>query len=274
MKYLCFDIETAKAVPSVEELQAQSEAALAAGDWQEGARLSRLAEDRERLGWQPWWPLGISCAATIKSDDGDPILWHGVEEDGILASQMSPKEVAEMVKYMAMQSGLGYRVVGWNSLGFDLKAIHDELDDKAQQATVRQLAFHHCDPYFVQVCQFGYGISLNAAAEGLNVTGKTEGMSGDLAPVMWGQGREQQDLVLEYVAQDVISTAAVYEALFGTPGFKWITRKGTKSRSPWIPARNRYGVLLVEEALKLPQPNTSWMTNPRTRESYYEWANG
>lgn len=35
----------------------------------------------------------------------------------------------------------------------------------------------------------GYGVGLDAMARGMGVEGKTEGMTGALAPIMWVQGR-------------------------------------------------------------------------------------
>ncbi len=46
--------------------------------------------------------------------------------------------------------------------------------------------------------------------------------------------------------------------------FEWITRKGTKSQMP-LPN----GWLTVSESLKLPEPDTSWMSNPLKRPRFH-----
>ena len=77
-------------------------------------------------------------------------------------------------------------------------------------------------------------IGIETAGKGLDVGAKTEGMHGDLAPVLWcgwpdwaddelraliealgvePGTREAQDLCLEYVAQDAKLTADVYSAI-------------------------------------------------------------
>ena len=48
--------------------------------------------------------------------------------------------------------------------------------------------------------------------------------------------------------------------------FEWITRKGTKSNMP-LPK----GWLTVSEALTLPEPDTSWMSNPLKRRDFIGW---
>ena len=48
--------------------------------------------------------------------------------------------------------------------------------------------------------------------------------------------------------------------------FQWITRKGTKSTLAL--AR---GWLTVREALNLPEPDTSWMSQPLKRRDLMSW---
>ena len=48
--------------------------------------------------------------------------------------------------------------------------------------------------------------------------------------------------------------------------FEWITRKGTKSS---LPLPN--GWLTVRESLKLPEPDTSWMSAPLSRRDFTAW---
>ena len=50
-------------------------------------------------------------------------------------------------------------------------------------------------------CAKGYGLGLDKAARGMGLPGKTAGMDGSMAPLLW-KNREFQK-VLDYVAQDV-----------------------------------------------------------------------
>ena len=139
----------------------------------------------------------------------------------------------------------------------------------------------------------GYMIGLDTAGKGLAVGQKTVGMHGDLAPLLWTGDlvdideetrqrlaalpvkpgtREAQDLCLEYVQQDTVLTAAVYDALIKQGHIYWTTARGTRSYKPWRPTTVDGRLKTVSEALQTPEPDTSWMTAPRERAEFYEWV--
>jgi hypothetical protein len=89
-------------------------------------------------------------------------------------------------------------------------------------------------------------------------------MSGAEAPRLWAQGRFQQ--VLEYVAQDVRTTLEIARTGEQRRRLEWITRRGTKSSMPLA-----NGWLSVREALRLPEPDTSWMKAPLPRRDFTGW---
>jgi hypothetical protein len=117
---------------------------------------------------------------------------------------------------------------------------------------------------FHVVCSLGYPVALAKAAQGMGLPGKPAGMSGVQAPKLWAEGRHAE--VLEYVAQDV--RIALQIALAGETRrrLEWITRKGTKGTMPLAK-----GWLSVQEALVLPEPDTSWMSNPMKRRDFIRW---
>ncbi len=114
------------------------------------------------------------------------------------------------------------------------------------------------------VCALGYPVALDKGAQGMGLPGKPAGMSGLLAPKLWAEGHHQQ--VLDYVAQDVRMAMQIAETAEQRRRFEWITRKGTKSKMP-LPK----GWLTVSEALTLPEPDTSWMSNPLRRRDFTGW---
>jgi predicted PolB exonuclease-like 3'-5' exonuclease len=120
---------------------------------------------------------------------------------------MSQQEAAGLVEYLATQVGRGYTLVTWNGTGFDLDILAEESGMLAQ---CRRLAVDHVDMMFHVLCQLGYGVGLDAAARGMNLAGKPEGMSGAVAPVLWAEGRREE--VLAYVAQDVRTTLELARA--------------------------------------------------------------
>jgi hypothetical protein len=139
-------------------------------------------------------------------------------------------------------------------------------------------ALSHIDPAFQMLCQKGFMIGLAAMSEGLGLAGKTEGMDGLRAVEMWKGTREDQDKVLEYVAQDARATAMMYEAILEKGYVRWITKRGSWSRYPWIPKIIRdeeaftYRLFTAKESLEIPEPDTSWMDKPLPREKFYGWA--
>lgn len=242
-KFATFDIEIAKEIPE------------SCADWREFA------------------PLGISCAAIYTSDGGPWSYAPAVGPDGRYNERMSRDECEHLLNGLESLARNGYTIVTWNGLGFDFQVLADEcaqgMADEERREILRRvsrLAWNHCDPGFHMVCAKGFMIGLQAAADGLGVQGKTEGMHGDLAPVLWRQGREQQDAVISYVQQDVIATANVFRALLIREELPWISKKGHQNY--W-----HYDVLLkVGDANRLPRPDTSWMSDPRPPESFYEWV--
>ncbi len=152
--------------------------------------------------------------------------------------------------------------VGWNSLGFDLDILAEESHMLAE---CRQLATDHVDMMFHILCQRGFGVSLDAAARGMGLAGKPEGMTGSRAPVLWAEGKREE--VLGYVAQDVKTTLDVATACEALGSLRWIAKSG-KLRTMRLPE----GWLTVAEALELHLPNTSWMSfEAWPREEFTGW---
>ena len=231
-KYLAFDIETAKEVPG------------------------------EDFNWRPHRPLGISCAATLASDAGQPILWYSKTQDGAPDKRMSQPDALGLVQYLSKMAGDGYRIVTWNGLQFDFDILAEESGDSA---SCKVIALGHTDMMFQVFCSLGYPVGLENAAKGMGLAGKPEGMSGSQAPKLWAEGHFKE--VLEYVAQDVRITLQIAQACDDRKKFEWLTRKGKKSSMPL-----KKGWLTVREALKLPEPDTSWMSTPMPRRDFSAWT--
>lgn len=260
--------------------------------------------------WKEQRPLGISCASTLTSK-GEMRYWHnnqdlveaGSDSGKAFGDCMTPYEVQKLVGYLLNFINHAGQVVTWNGLGFDFDILAEECQSRTWANRVVKIAMsdHHIDPGFQMVCRLGYMIGLEKCAKGLRVSGKTEGMHGDLAPLLWSGdlstvsdeqlesiagffdggnpddfagSRAAQDLCLEYVGQDSRATMNVYNALVEKREVWWITAKGTICRKPWRPIikQDPPRLLTVEEALEIDVPNTSWMTDPRPRGVYFEWA--
>lgn len=231
MQYLAFDIEIVKEIP-------------------EGV-----------TDWKGLRPLGISCAATLATGDERPVLWyHGQGAGEHLGGAMDLTEVRELVEYLSVKQRQGYTVLTWNGTGFDFDILAEESGLFNQ---CRDLALAHIDMMLQVFCIKGFPLGLDKAAKGLGLPGKTEGMHGDLAPVLWKQGAYGK--VLEYVGQDVRTTLDVALAVEREHKVAWTSNSGRPNVCPiqgWLPVR---------DALALPEPDTSWMSDPWPRTKFTVW---
>ena len=230
-QYLAFDIETAKDIPG------------------------------EDFNWHAHRPLGITCAATLASDADQPLLWYGKTSDELPEKRMSRKDAQALVEYLSSMAARGFRILTWNGLGFDFNILAEE---SGAAASCGECALGHVDMMFHVVCSKGYPIALDKAAQGMGLPGKPPGMSGAEAPKLWAQGHFKE--VLEYVAQDVRIAMQIARACEQRRRLEWITRKGTRGSMPLT-----NGWLTVREALRLPEPDTSWMSAPLSRGDFTAW---
>jgi hypothetical protein len=231
MKYLAFDIETARLAPNGENLL-----------------LHR--------------PLGISCYALAwqEPDGVKTLVGYGKDEVGQPGPQMTQAECQTLVLQLTEYVKQGFTLLTWNGLGFDFDILAEESGMYAQCV---ELACAHVDMLFHFFCLQGYPLGLNAAAKGMGLAGKPEGMDGSQAPMRWQQGEYQT--VLEYVAQDVITTLDLAAAVEDRGQIRWKTRAGKPNRvalRQWM---------RVTEALELPLPDTKWIRNPMTRGRFTDW---
>jgi hypothetical protein len=174
---------------------------------------------------------------------------------------MTRADAESLVQYLVKMAGDGLTILTWNGLGFDFDILAEE---SAAAASCKQCALAHVDMMFHLVCALGYPVSLDNAARGMGLPGKPAGMSGIKAPKLWAEGRHQE--VLDYVAQDVRTAIEIARVAEKRRRFEWITQKGTKKTMD-LPK----GWLTVREALKLPEPDTSWMTRPLKRQNFIDW---
>ncbi|MGB9639464.1 MAG: ribonuclease H-like domain-containing protein [Anaerolineales bacterium] len=215
------------------------------------------------LGQDEWWnyrPLGITCAATYDGKNA-PRLWYGKTESGDAKPFMAAEEVAQLVAYLREAAQQGHTILTWNGLGFDLPIIADE---SGLWQPCREVARAHCDMMFHIFCLRGHTLSLEKAAKGMGLRGKLSGMSGELAPRYWAEGKWA--IVLDYVAQDARTTYDLAQKVEQEGVLKWISERSGRQE---IPLPN--GWLTVEQALALPLPDTSWMKNPLRRSKFSAW---
>lgn len=210
--------------------------------------------------WKQHRPLGITCAATFSEDDKHPQPFYSLAPNSY-APQMRKDDLYELVKYLEYKVERGYTIVTWNGLAFDFDVLAEESGLYAQCA---KLAMSHVDMMFHIFCLRGHYLGLDKAAKGLGLSGKTEGMNRAKAPQMWAAGQQRQ--VLDYVSQDVRTTLQVAQEVerLGMVMVQWTIARvvNTIDIDQW---------LTVADAQRLPLPDTSWMTNPVSRDRFTAW---
>lgn len=227
-KYLAFDIEIAQTLPE------------------------------DETDWKVHRPLGITCAAAASSDGGI-WNWYAKERDGRFGARMSQDLCAMMVNQLIDLSA-EYTILTWNGLGFDFDILGEE---SGMCGMCRDIALSHIDLMFHFFCSKGYPLGLDATSKGMGLPGKSEGMDGAKAPVLWAQ--EEYHKVLDYVTQDVKTTLALALLVEEKRYLEWTARSGKTNE--WLCDK----WLTVKDARMLTEPDTSWMTNPWPRSKFYGW---
>ena len=212
--------------------------------------------------WRTCRPLGITCAAALASNNPErPIIWHGMTPEGTPSNRMTEDEAKTLVGDLQTYAKQGYTLLTWNGAGFDFDVLAEEAD---AYPTCRHLANNHVDMMFQVLCDKGFPIGIDNAAKAMQIAGKPEGMSGALAPQLWAD--KQFQTVLDYVVQDVRIALQLAEQAEQAQALRWMTRRG-QIRTFDLPK----GWFTVAEAITLPEPDTSWMTNPLSRQTVLQW---
>ena len=251
-------------------------------------------EDRDWFTVEP--SMGITCAALAISDT-DEVWWEAGARDKLFQYRYLPSMTQDIAKDMARHleqvTRHGHLLVTWNGAGFDFPVLARECNDPAYTRMLAEIALNHCDLGFAMMCSHGYMVGLDTAAKALGLPGKTEGMSGGLAPILWNPverelsdkerlaihklgvepgSDEARQLCITYVRQDAATTRQVYEALLKERTLVWRTRTGRLTRQPWSPFVVDGHIATCREAMTLALPDTSWMTHARSRLDYIGWA--
>ena len=210
--------------------------------------------------WHGHRPLGITCAAIWQGEERNDV-WYSKGKDGLPLDKMTREDLGSLVKRLVTLTSMGYQLVTWNGLGFDFDVLAEEsgrLDDCVR------LAREHVDMMVHLFCVKGYPVGLAAATDYLGVAGKFDGMNGADAVRLWAEG--EHDKVLKYVRQDARITAMLARSTEEVGELGWISKSGNKQE-----LRIPHGWLRVEDALSLPEPDTSWMDSPIPRDSFTGW---
>lgn len=201
--------------------------------------------------------LDIFCAAIATEDSARPAFYLPACGKGCFSAGDAQKFVRELHAL----ADSGYTLLSWNGLSFDFPVL---ASASGLHEVCAKLALRHVDIMFHVVCARGHYLGLDKAARGMGLAGKLQGVTGAKAPELWAAG--QRELVLDYLAQDVKTLLELALAIEKRGGVRWVSGSGREN----FLAMER--LLTVEEALALPLPDTSWMTDPPDRQKLAAWA--
>ena len=172
----------------------------------------------------------------------------------MLGPRMTPLQCQALVNYLTRHVRHGATLVTWNG-HFDLKVLAYECKNEEYFHKCQELALKMVDPMFQFLTQEGYCIGLEKAAQAMIGESKREGIHGADAPVLWKQGRAEQDKVLSYVQGDVELTDRLFRQIEKQKELCWFTQAGKLRCVPFAP------LYTVEECLGLSQADTPWWPN-------------
>jgi len=214
--------------------------------------------------WSKVQGLGISCAAIALTDTDEVQVW---DDKPRFAKQKS----VDLVKRLMELRDQGYMLITWNGCSFDFRVLAEE-SGLSQQCG--QLALNHVDMMLMVTFTKGWYLSLQAALKGADLSGKlmtvqlSDGseihdMEGSKAPELWAAG--EYEAVIAYLKEDVVQLLKLAQSADRRGRINWTSRSGN-------PQQVRFSKLMtVTECFSIPEPDTSWMSDPPTREQFVEW---
>jgi len=217
--------------------------------------------------WDPYFPLGITCAAVALEGDPEPQIWQGVP-------QMTPSEVSGMLDHLRRLVDDGFTLLTWNGCKFDFRMLAVEsgrLDDAAA------LAADHIDLMLMFTFKQGHFLGLEKALQGAGIQGKRKtvqlnngelvhDMHGAKAPHLWAAG--EIEAVLSYLRDDVLQPIHLARNIETTGRIRWASRTGAAQEAGFD------RLYTVRECFYLPAPDTSWMRDPPNRMDFIDWMPG
>ena len=203
-------------------------------------------------------PFHISVAATAVHN-GEERVWYSEDEEGRPALNLTRERAHELLEYLEEMQQKGFMVCVWNGLRFDLKWIGYHAEDMRLAARIALKSF---DPMFQFFSQSGFPVGLAKVAEAMDFP-QEKLMDGADAPKEWRAGNHRA--VMDYVLGDCQVTNLIILAIQKARHVQWVTARG-RIRSKPMPLLKP-----VEEVIKDPEPDQSWMDNPLPKLKFHEW---
>ena len=214
--------------------------------------------------WSKQSGLGISCAAVAVSDSDNIRFWSG-------NPRLNKNDAQALVRELSDLTEAGYSIVTWNGCSFDFRVLAEESNLLEETS---QLALQHIDLMMMVTFTKGWFLSLQKALEGAGLPGKLKAiklsdgtvvsdMDGSKAPSLWAAG--EYDAVLTYLKKDVQQELLLAQSINSSGRISWISNSG---KPQYV---NFPRLLTVSECFDIREPDTSWMTDPPSRNRFIDW---
>ncbi|MFQ5472787.1 MAG: hypothetical protein ACE5FA_07885 [Dehalococcoidia bacterium] len=213
----------------------------------------RPGEDIEKYA-----PFDVAVAAT-QVHGGEHRLWFSRDGSARPRVSLARQHAQELLQYLEQMQGTGHAICAWNGLSFDLQWIALAANDVVTASRIARAMY---DPMFQFFKLKGFPVGLDAVAKGLRI-GMNKTMNAADAPREWRAGNHQR--VCEYVLGDVRMTNEIVAAIIRGREIAWITQRGKRSTVPVPRLRT------VEDCMRDPMPDRSWMDSPIPQEKFTRW---
>ncbi len=203
-------------------------------------------------------PFDVAVAATELAG-GERRLWISEGRDGKPLVNLQRAQAKELLAYLEEKQRGECRIVAWNGLGFDLQWIARAAGDVPTASRVARAMY---DPMFQFFKIKGFPVGLASVAKGMGIRTRKSMDAAD-APRQWRAGNYRE--VCDYVQGDVRMTIEIAQAIERRGEVTWVTQGGKRSTVPLKRLRT------VEECLRDPMPDQSWMSMPIPQERFTRW---
>jgi hypothetical protein len=203
-------------------------------------------------------PFDVAVAAT-QIHGGENRLWFSRDADGRPCVNLDRRHAQELLEYLEQMQRAGYAICAWKGLGFDLQWIARAANNVA---TASRVARGMYDPMYQFFKLKGFPIGLDAVAGGMRI-GMNKTMDAADAPREWRTGNHRR--VCDYVLGDARMTNEIVSAIIRRHEITWITQRGKRSTVP-VPRMRT-----VEDCMRDPMPDQSWMSSPVPQEKFTHW---
>ena len=203
-------------------------------------------------------PFHLSVAATAVHG-GEERLWFSEDNKGVPMMNLTQQKAHDLLEYLEEMQHKESMVCAWNGLSFDLRWLGYHAEDMALAA---RIALKSYDPMFQFFNQSGFPVGLAKVAQAMGISQKKL-MDGADAPKEWCAGNYRK--VMDYVLGDCQITNLIVRAIQDAREVRWVTGRGLIKATPMSRLKT------VDEIIRDPEPDQSWMDTPIPKAKFYEW---